>query len=184
MKFDYSGTHNTKEVLISPDRAIYSGAASVNIPFSVAASDRSGYCGGLSWDCVKWGTYSVVDQTKSYDCKDAEFVEEYAVDDLEAYYMEWENTQPRYKVLDNADSSIIEQFWGSTNSDIVDYPLPLFVAPEEPASSLAHDGASNILYSIKAEDGTVHNELVDSPEKVEDILSLPTTTTLYPIAPV
>jgi hypothetical protein len=193
--FDYTGTYSVEEKIIQPLadnptwQELINTAVGTSSPlsFACAASDRSGWSGGLAFDTFQWGTYEVVDTDYPWSQESHDYVSKYKVDNLEAFYMEYEDTAPRYRTMDVRDEEIFNLYFGGNATATVTYPLPLVITPELPTSSVAHDVDGNCFYSVLADNNLVYNKLITTGDTEDPKLvtkNKGTKPTYYPIAPV
>jgi hypothetical protein len=163
-------------------------AQSVDDPqsFNIAASDRSGYCGGVSFECNKWGEYARIDTAKPYDCAEGVYVEDALPDALEDYFNAWD-AFGAFRSMDEYDRSVWD---GSFNKQGVDriadgvHAYPSFVDIDPlPHGSWCVDAEGNRFYSQITKDLQVFNKLDTlAPETIANLTG--SGVVFYPVAPV
>ena len=91
MPLTISSTINSSELITvggyTPSRSSLSSTRNTN----VAASDRSGLCGGVAYGCYKFGNYAVVDESNPYDCHEGSYTELVSPEVLEDYLNTWDS---------------------------------------------------------------------------------------------
>jgi hypothetical protein len=181
--------HSGVEKIVTPDKTTYTDSLkSSSFDLNVAASDRSGLCGVLSFDCSKWGNYGVVDESKPYNCASGDMIEKYSVENLESYFNSWEAHGPRYRMLDDTDQALFDAYWNTVGTRTIDYVNPLVVTPAV-FGSVASDVNGNFFYSVTGADGSKYHKIVMKDGTLVDPMPLVETktfkpATFYPVAPV
>lgn len=134
---------------------------------SVAATDHSGYCGGVTYGCYGFGNYSVIDQSKDYDCESGSYSELVSTEDIELMRNSWDSTGT-LTLMDDFDVSTWNDYtaWWRTNvfSAPVDgtYEYPSFVPIDMlPHGSFVIDAVGNYFHSMITKDLKAFNKLND-----------------------
>lgn len=165
-----------KEVITLGQYVPYTEATGGTGNITVAASDRSGYCGGVSYGCYGFGNYSVVDESKPHDCQEGVYTELVSSEDIELLRNSWDSTGI-LTAMDDFDVSTWEDYtaWWKTNvfsappDGIYDYPSFIEVSPL-PRGSFVTDAKGNYFHSMITKDLKVFNRL--NKEDPNEIIEL------------
>lgn len=167
MPMQLSRSITKKEIISKSNTTVFSVDNSSSTPLNVAASDRSGYSGGVAYDTYAWGSYARIDTTKPYDCKEGVYVEDASPEMLEYYRTSWE-VSGSYTEMDNHDWSIWVGNYdrGYVGSEYVGtipdgtYNYPDFVRINAlPRGSWSFDASDNTFFSMVTFDYNAYNAL-------------------------
>lgn len=160
-----------------------------------AASDRSGYCGGVNgFDCYVWGNYQVVDtavqlEGRPCSCPDGECPDTVIPYDLNNLFNSFDSFGV-LRQIDDYDYSLWSETtdgWGSGRLNTMqpgtyDYPNFINIDPL-PKGSFVTDAAGNYFHSMITRDMKTFNRL--NTTDPNSVTSLPGNgIVFYPVAPV
>lgn len=199
-------THNTMDVVgVSADhtlqttgknRIVVSTPAftkelaieSENIPvdMNLGATDYSGWSGGLAYDFLPWGSYSIVDESKPYAIDNYTPLYEldlgiYPID----YFPSWIQVA-EHQDIDSNDGALFADVYGSdvNRTDSIDIEVH---SDPFPAGSWAVDQEGNIFISQLLADDTVYSVLLDADGNETNPVAVTETPGInpvfFPIAP-
>lgn len=161
-----------------------SGGSSVNIAVTTGAPS----CGGVSNECVGWGGYDRIDQTKKYDCKTGEYEVEVLVEPPVNYYNSWDvlGTYPIMTQYDGAQYEANAKGQGVKHLANGTYDYPSFINIDPlPHGSFVTDAEGNYFYSMITSDLKTFNKLnTEDPDKYSQISTNNEVLVYYPVAPV
>jgi hypothetical protein len=164
IRLNLNVTYNTtnKEVITLGSYTPYNDSSSSNLQKAVAASDRSGYCGGVSFECYPWGGYSVV---KTCDPTEPELI---SPESLEAFRNTWD-TYGTLDAMDRYDEELFYAAWFNSTGHVEPglYDYPSFVAIDVlPHGSWMVDAGGNYFHSMITYDSKKFDRLNnDNPAK-------------------
>jgi hypothetical protein len=179
-----------REHITLGDYTPYEARTTEVINRTIAASDRSGYSGGVAFDTFHWGDYEAIDETKPHDCNTGEYQVLAEREQLDLYSNSWDNFGS-YHAMDEYDESVWNNAYngGMDKIDNGTYDYPNFVQIDlSPRGSWAMSVTDKHFYSQKNRDNTYFVKLDgDDPEtKVKEFFddTQNTYTTYFPVAPV
>lgn len=154
--------------------------------YKIAASDNSGYCGGVSFGCYGFGNYAVVDQYKPFDCVEGSYTELVSPESIFAFRNSWESSGTNTQ-MDSFDASTWADYtsgWDSnTYMGFADgtYVYPNFIDIQPlPLGSWVVDSGGNYFYSMITKDLQVFNRLnADDPNEVTKLMG--NNIVFYPV---
>lgn len=184
-----ASTGNKSEIITTILTPPYDETASVSGAVHIAATDRSGYCGGVSDGCYVYGNYAVIDTDEPYDCVEGSYTELTSPEAIEAFINSWDSFGT-IRLMDDFDKG---EFDGATSgwvrsvpSDIADgtYPYPDFISIDPlPHGSWCIDADGNYFHSMITKASGVFNSLNGAdPNEITRIRE--GGVVYYPIGPV
>lgn len=155
---------------------------------TIAASDNSGYCGGVSFGCFGFGTYAIVDQDEPFNCTEGSYTELISPESIFAFRNSWESSGTN-TTMDSFDSSTWSDYTSGWDSNIYSgfadgiYDYPDFISKYSlPKGSWVTDYKGSYFYSMLTKDSKVFNKLnTEDPNNISNLKE--TGIVYYPAAP-
>lgn len=161
--------------------------SSTMVTMRLGITDYSGWCGGLSYICLPWRTYAVVDESQPHPSRN-DYVPLYDID-LGAYpivyYPPWcqiaEHTD-----IDTNDASLFNTYYGTNSYGSVPIAIECHSEPF-PQASCAVDKDGNVFTSWLTEESLTYNVIINRDGSEENPVTISAITgdnpVFYPIAP-
>jgi len=151
-----------KELVTIMGYETYRESATKDIAVNAAASDYSGYAGGVAYGSYVWGNYAAIDEAQPYDCTTGDYEELASPEHLDGFYNSWDDFGT-YSRMDEYDMSIWNQNCINEGLDRLPngtYAYPSFLEIETlPRGSWCVDGKDNYFVSQITRDSKVFNKL-------------------------
>lgn len=154
-----------QEIITLGNHTPYTENADASGDIHIAASDRSGYCGGVSYDCYAFGNYAVIDKDKPYDCGEGSYTERVSPEAIESFSNSWES-KGTLTAVDSFDydtwSGYFSQWVNNTYQGVADgtFPYPNLIDIDPlPHGSWAVDAEGNYFHSMITRDLKTFNKL-------------------------
>lgn len=163
------------------------------VELNLGSTDYSGYCQGIAYGCLVWGTYGVVDESKPHPDKDnyTKLYEENTGETPVEYYPPWLQIS-HFQTYDEEDAiRFSELFDTNTERKTLQFNLVIQTDPF-PQCGIAVDQFGNTLISVlkdvEDEENPVYNILLSSSGEETNISELINKSNinlvLYPLAAV
>jgi len=173
MPLTLSPTITKKEIItlgnVVPSQKVVTDPTS----FNVAASDHSGYSGGVAYDTYKWGNYTAIDQTQPFSCSEGYYTELASPENLEAYFNSWDRFGGDTS-MDDYDRTVWESSFNGAGINYLpdgahSYPSFINIDPL-PHGSWVLDAEGNRFYSMITVNLRTFNDLNSlDPQEVAEL---------------
>lgn len=174
-----------REIITLGDYVSYNSSVYNTDTLNIAASDRSGYAGGVAYNTYAWGSYARIDQNEPFSCTDGYYTEEASPEALEDYLNSWD-INGTFTNIDAYDASVFNaningQGVNALPNGTYDYPSFINIDPL-PKGSFATDAAGNYFHSMITRDMKTFNKLnTTDPDTAAELTG--SGIVYYPIAP-